>query len=115
MERGSRKVGGVGPRGIQGPTIGILADVFDPDLVNALFEFGGCAVMLLNLRAIRRDRSVRGVSLPAVGFFTAWGLWNLFYYPFLGQWLSVGAGFVLTVVQAIWLGHLIAYRKATGS
>lgn len=62
------------------------------DLVNCLFELSGGFFVWLSIRKLLRDRAVRGVSLFMIGFFAAWGLWNLYYYPSLGQILSgIGA------------------------
>lgn len=52
-----------------------------PDHVNALFEFGGGSILLLNVRRVLHDKLVRGVDWRVMGFFALWGLWNLFYYP----------------------------------
>lgn len=77
-----------------------------PDLVNGGFELGGAAFQLLNVRALLRDRRVSGVHwLPTV-FFTAWGLWNLWFYPHLGQWMSFYGGLGLVAVNVGWLSLL---------
>jgi hypothetical protein len=83
-----------------------------PDLINGLFEaFGGFSVWL-NVRAILRDRKSRGVSKIACGFFTAWGFWNLFYYPHLGQWLSFAGGVIIVVGNTVWIINLWRFRKS---
>lgn len=81
-----------------------------PDLINGAFEtFGGCALLLSVIR-LHRDKQVRGVHWGNVGFFTAWGLWNLLYYPTLGQWASFAGGVFLVAVNAVWLGQIIYYQ-----
>ncbi len=47
---------------------------------------------------------------PATGFFAAWGLWNLLYYPALGQWFSFAAGVLLCFGNCVWVGHVLYYR-----
>lgn len=74
-----------------------------PDLVNGSFELCAGLFCLLNVRNLLRDRSVRGVSVPASAFFAVWGYWNLFYYPHLGQWASLAGGIVVTVVNTTWV------------
>ncbi len=64
----------------------------NPDHVNAFFEGGGALIQLLNVRQILRDRTVRGVHWLPLSFWTAWGVWNLAYYPALGQWWSFAGG-----------------------
>lgn len=82
-----------------------------PDLINGCFEFGGSLINLMNVRAIRRDKRVSGVHWSPFAFFTAWGAWNLFYYPFLNQWLSFTGGCLIFSVNGIWLLHAFYYMK----
>lgn len=81
----------------------------DADLVNASFEGLGGLVILLNVRRILRDRIVRGVDWRVMAFFFAWGLWNLYYYPHLGQTWSFFAGIGIAAANAVYLGLLIYY------
>ena len=74
-----------------------------PDTGNALFELIGAWFTWKNAAQLRRDRRILGVYWPATAFFTAWGLWNLYYYPALGQWLSVTAGAILVSGNLAWL------------
>jgi hypothetical protein len=73
------------------------------DFINGMLELGGAAFMTMDVRQILRDREVRGVYWPARGFFAVWGLWNLYYYPSLGQWWSTVAGASLVTVNIVWL------------
>jgi hypothetical protein len=79
------------------------------DLVNALFEAAGGLFMPLSIRKLYSEKLVRGVSWIAVAFFTIWGLWNVFYYPHLEQYLSFVAGLWLCGVTLIYLTMLIYY------
>lgn len=69
----------------------------------------GGFVILLNVRRILRDKLVRGFDWRVLGFFTLWGLWNLFYYPHLGQWLSFFGGLWIVLVNTVYLGLMIYY------
>lgn len=82
------------------------------DTINGLFEFVGAYTNLQNVRAIRRDRSVAGVSWQSFAFFSSWGLWNLVYYPALGQWLSFAGGCAIVSMNLLWVGHYFWYRYA---
>lgn len=84
------------------------------DAINGAFEAGGAVAQCFNVRALLRSRHVSGVSWPATGFFTAWGLWNLFYYPHLGQLLSFIGGVALVCVNLTWL-VLAAYYGRRGA
>ncbi len=82
-----------------------------PDVMNACFEMGGALVLLLNLRRRRRDRRVAGVSLAPTAFFTAWGMFNPWFYGRLGQTWSLGAGLVVCAVNLTWLGMALHYSR----
>lgn len=81
------------------------------DLFNAVFELGGCLLVLLSIRQTLRDKQVRGVHWGTVLFFACWGYWNLYYYPHLGQWLSLAGGIGVTVANSTWVGLLIYYSR----
>lgn len=73
------------------------------DLVNGLFEMVGGLLLWLNVRRLARDRQVAGVSVLPVLFWTAWGLWNLAFYPWAGCWWSFAGGIVVVAANAVWL------------
>ncbi len=77
-----------------------------PDLINGLFEAGGAVTLCLNVRALWRDRGISGVHWGPVAFFSAWGLWNLIYYPSLHQWFSFAGGLLVVTINLVWLGLL---------
>ena len=78
-----------------------------PDLVNGLFEFGGGVLLWLNVRRLWRDRTVSGVSALPVVFWTAWGLWNLWFYPAVNCWASFAGGIFVVAANGAWLGLLL--------
>lgn len=81
------------------------------DVVNAAFECMGAIALTRNVAALMRDKKVRGVSLAPTVFFTAWGFWNLYFYPSLGQWCSFFAGLLPAALNVCWLTLAIRYRK----
>jgi hypothetical protein len=81
-----------------------------PDLVNGLFEvFGGIAIWL-NVKAILKDREVKGINWLTTVFFTTWGFWNLYYYPSLDQWASFWGGLVIVSGNSAWIYLVIKYK-----
>jgi hypothetical protein len=56
---------------------------------------------------------INGLFEASVVFFTAWGVWNLFYYPALGQSLSFIGGLFVVVANSIYVGMLLIYSKGT--
>ena len=64
---------------------------------------------LLNVKALYRDKKVRGVKILPSVFFTSWGIWNLYYYPHLGQWLSFAGGLAIVWANLTWVGLALYY------
>lgn len=82
-----------------------------PDLINGAFEFFGGAVNWLNVRQLLKDKKLRGVSKIPTIVFSAWGLWNLYYYPFLGQWASFTGGLIIVGANLTWCCIAWKYRN----
>jgi len=82
-----------------------------PDVINGLFELLGAPFILVSIVRLRKDKAVRGVSWIHAMFFTAWGFWNLYYYPFLDQWFSFSGGIAIVTANSVWVGLLIYYSK----
>ena len=80
-----------------------------PDHFNACFEGGGAVIQFLNVRQLLRDKTVRGVHWLPLAFWTAWGFWNVFYYPAIGQWWSFAGGFAVVTCNAVNLGLMWLY------
>lgn len=81
------------------------------DVCNGLFEALGGLLVLNHCRAVLRDRAVAGVSIVSVVMFTAWGFWNLYYYPALGQWFSFAGALVIVAANALWVALLIRFAR----
>jgi hypothetical protein len=83
-----------------------------PDLINGTFELGGGILCWLNVQRLRKDRRVQGVDWRVSAFFSAWGFWNLFYYPSLHQWASFAGGILLVLANTTWVALALWYRSA---
>ena len=81
------------------------------DTLNGCFEAIGGLCIWLNVRRLMRDKSVRGVDWRVTGFFWAWGIFNLWYYPSLHQWASFTGGLLIVAGNFAWLGLAIKYRS----
>lgn len=82
-----------------------------PDLINGCFELFGSFAAYANVKRIRKDKVVKGYDPKSTIFFTSWGLWNLYYYYNLEQYLSWFGGMAIVIVNAIWLGHIYYYGR----
>lgn len=82
-----------------------------PDLINGLFELCGGLFLVRNCIHLHRDKQVKGVSILSTAFFSAWGYWNLYYYPFLNQWMSFCGGLLIVIANTWWVTAALYYRK----
>jgi hypothetical protein len=74
-----------------------------PDFLNGLFEALGGIMHWTSVLALARDKQVKGTNVWATVFFNAWGIWNLWYYPHLGQWWSAAGGLVIVSANSVWI------------
>lgn len=81
-----------------------------PDLVNGGFEACASIFILNHCRVLWKSKQANGVSVVSTMFFLAWGLWNLFYYPHLGQRFSFYAGIAVVLANLIWIGFILKIR-----
>ncbi len=81
------------------------------DLINGSFEIFGGIAMAGNVLRLHKDKQTRGVNGLVQAFFTSWGLWNLYYYPQLGQWVSFAGGLTLVIANAFYIALMWRYRK----
>lgn len=81
-----------------------------PDIINGLFELFGSYFTWMSAIQLYRDKRISGMYWPSGIFFATWGLWNLYFYPALGQWFSFSAGLILVLGQVVWVFLLFRYR-----
>jgi len=82
-----------------------------PDMVNGLFEVVGGVLLIQNVLAIAKDKKYRGVRILPTVFFALWGLWNLYYYPYLDQMYSFLGGLFLFGSNLVWIILMVKYRN----
>jgi hypothetical protein len=85
--------------------------LLSPDFINGLFEAFAGLFVLNHCRVLYAHKQVRGVSLASVAFFTLWGIWNLYYYPALGQPMSFYGGLFVVAANAFYVGMMVHYRS----
>ena len=82
-----------------------------PDFINGLFECVAGFMILLHVLQLHKDKQVRGLHVVPVVFFTAWGFWNLYYYPHLDQWWSFAGGVFIVITNVIWCLQIRYYLR----
>jgi hypothetical protein len=80
-------------------------------LREAFLEIFGGIAMAGNVLKVYRDKKTRGVNWNTQIFFTSWGIWNLAYYPSLGQWASFAGAVSLVISNAFYVTLMWRYRK----
>jgi hypothetical protein len=81
------------------------------DAINALFELAGGLAVWRHCVVLYQQKKVRGVSVLATTLFASWGVWNLYYYPWLGQWLSFLGGISIVSGNMVWIGMMYYYMR----
>ncbi len=81
-----------------------------PDLANAAFELVGAGFLTVDCIKLARDRKLRGMYWPGRVFWASWGLWNVIYYPAIGQMFSFYAGLLVLAANAVWCVLAWKYR-----
>jgi len=81
-----------------------------PDLVNGLFELFGGLFSYANVYKLWKDKQIKGIYWFPTFFFAAWGLWNLYFYPHLNQWLSFTGGLVIVSANIAWITLVFYFR-----
>ena len=81
------------------------------DGLNGAFEVLGGFFILPSIFRLWRDKSVKGVSVIHIFYFSAWGYWNLYYYPHLNQWFSVTGAALLALINSFWALQMIYYIR----
>lgn len=84
------------------------------DIINGCFEAGLVLMLILNIQRLFQDKEVKGVDWRCTAFVTLWGVWNMFYYPMLGQWFSMVAGAGVCLANMTWLGLMFYYIRNPG-
>ena len=83
-----------------------------PDIINGIFEAGLSFFLWKGVLKLRVDKAVIGFYWPTVVWTTAWGIFNLYFYPHLGQWASFTGGLLVVGVNLTWLAHVAYYASA---
>lgn len=81
------------------------------DEVNGCFEAIAAFFVWTNVRALLRDKQVRGVNLRVNAWYCFWGLNSLWYYWNLGHWFSFTGNVAILLANCTWLGLALYYRK----
>jgi predicted membrane protein len=80
------------------------------DLINSLFPFIGCIFVMMNIKQLYKDKSVKGIFLLSPLFFYIGQAWNVYFMYDLQQYYSFIGGGLLTMFCFIWFGMAVYYK-----
>lgn len=80
------------------------------DQINGILEMAASIFILNHCRVLEKDKAVKGISILSVVFFTLYGIFNIFYYPSIAQWVSFWAGLFIVVVNFLYLWMVLKYK-----
>lgn len=84
-----------------------------PDIINGCFEAFASLFILNHARVLWKSKQAHGVSMLSTWYFMLWGVWNMWYYPHLGQYFSFAGGVVIVLAQLFWIWSIWKIRKET--
>lgn len=82
-----------------------------PDTINGSFEFLGGFFIFLSAKKVYEDKQVKGIHWLTIAFFALWGYWNVYYYPYLGQWVSFVGGISVSLSNTVYVYLLLYYGR----
>jgi hypothetical protein len=80
------------------------------DMTMGLIQVAGAGFLGVSVLQLFRRKYVGGVSAVTVSFWVAWGLWDLYYWPSLGQWWAFGGAVVVTMMNMLYVGLIVLYN-----
>jgi hypothetical protein len=81
------------------------------DIINGSLELTSALFCTINIFKLVKDKEIKGVSWLPTFFYMIWGIWNLYYYPSLGQVFSFVGGVFIFAVNIVWLLLLFYYNN----
>ena len=85
--------------------------MISPDVINGLFEVFGSVATWMNFAAIVKDKGYSGTRLPMMLFFLTRGLWKLFFYSHLFQWVSLYASILVIAGSVANVAAMLRYGR----
>jgi len=81
-----------------------------PDYINGSFGIVCGLALFVNCLCLYRDKCMHGVSWMPTLYLTAWGYWNLYYFPCLNQWFSFAGACLMATANTLWLSMMLYYE-----
>lgn len=85
------------------------------DTVLTILFFATGIVLFMNVRALWRDREVKGVSFVPVAIFFIVDLLQAIRFTHYGDYALAGGALILTIASGVWLGLAAFFASTKGS
>lgn len=82
-----------------------------PDLVNGIFGVLGGLFIALSIAKLYQEKTVRGVSIVYVAFFTTWSWYQVYFFTTVNFWWSWAGAVGMMTANAIWLCQMVYYSR----
>ena len=87
-----------------------MNNISNLDLINGGFELTAGLFSLLNVVKLYKDKQVLGISLFPQFIFSAWAIFNLYFYSNIDLWYSFIGSIMMTSVNVTWFVMAVYYR-----
>ncbi len=81
------------------------------DIANSCFLVVAIFFLLLDVRAVYRDKKINGLAVPTRFFFVVWTAFTVAYWAHLDQWFSFYVEIALLVISVMYVSMIMYYYK----
>lgn len=82
-----------------------------PDLINGIFGVLGGLFIALSIAKLHQEKTVRGVSIVHVAFFTSWSWYHVYFFTTVNLWWSWAGAVGMMTANTIWLCQMVYYSR----
>jgi hypothetical protein len=87
----------------------MLVDQMNLDIINACFKLCASLFLWVSVYTLYKSKGYAGIHFSQYLFFTVAAVWNLIYYPSLGQMWSFFACISVLAANASWIYLALRY------
>lgn len=81
------------------------------DFIMGLIQLVSAGFMGISVWQLYKAKLVRGISAITVSFWVAWGFWDLYYFPSLGQWWAFAGAVAVTLINMLYVYLIVTYNR----
>lgn len=90
----------------------MLSNISGADYFTSFFVLIFVLMQISNIKAILKDKDIKGFDYRSMLLYIAWNAWSLFYiYPASDLYLASVVTFILLVLQIVWFYLAVKIKK----